>query len=105
MNRRQFFGMTVAAIAAANLPAFVLPERTIFLPPVGGWWPGRNSLLTVEMITREALRVLNNQLVFDVALTNREYAAAFAPLKFTPQDLALSLDEFSDRIILPALYA
>lgn len=38
MNRRQFFGMTLAAVAAAGLPAIVLPERKIFLPPAGGWF-------------------------------------------------------------------
>jgi hypothetical protein len=37
VNRRQFFGMTAAAVAAAGLPAFVLPRKTIFLPPKGGW--------------------------------------------------------------------
>jgi hypothetical protein len=39
MNRRKFFGMTIAAVAAAGLPALVLPERTIFLPPRAGWFP------------------------------------------------------------------
>lgn len=38
MNRRQFFGMTVAAVVAAGLPLSVLPEKTIFLPPRGGLW-------------------------------------------------------------------
>lgn len=37
MNRRQFFGMTALAVAAAGLPAIVLPDRKIFLPPRGGW--------------------------------------------------------------------
>lgn len=37
MNRRQFFGMTAAAVAAAGLSPLVLPERTIFLPPRSGW--------------------------------------------------------------------
>ena|SRR6185437_16836595 len=39
MNRRQFFGMSAAAVALAGLPAIVLPERKIFLPPRGGWFP------------------------------------------------------------------
>lgn len=33
--------MTVAAVVAANLPAWVLPEKTIFLPPKWGWHPSR----------------------------------------------------------------
>ena len=39
MNRRQFFGMSALAVAAAGFPAIVLPERTIFLPPQHGWQP------------------------------------------------------------------
>lgn len=39
MNRRQFFGMSAAAVALAGLPALVLPERSIFLPPRFGWQP------------------------------------------------------------------
>lgn len=38
MNRRHFFGMTLAAVAAAGLPALVLPDRSIFLPPRLGWF-------------------------------------------------------------------
>ena len=41
MNRRHFFGMTLAAVTAAGLPALVLPERSIFLPPRYGWKPGQ----------------------------------------------------------------
>lgn len=37
MNRRHFFGMTVAAVVAAGLSPLVLPDRTVFLPPRGGW--------------------------------------------------------------------
>lgn len=37
MNRRQFFGMSAAAVALAGLPAIVLAERKFFLPPRGGW--------------------------------------------------------------------
>lgn len=37
MNRRQFFGMTAAALASAGLPLTLLPEKSIFLPPINGW--------------------------------------------------------------------
>ncbi len=40
MNRRKFFGMTLAGIVAAGLPELVLPERSIFLPPRLGWHHG-----------------------------------------------------------------
>jgi hypothetical protein len=39
MNRRRFFGMSIAALTAIGLPAWLLPERSIFLPPVCGWYP------------------------------------------------------------------
>lgn len=39
MNRRRFFGMSIAALTAIGLPAWLLPERSIFLPPACGWYP------------------------------------------------------------------
>lgn len=51
MNRRQFFGMTAAAVASAGLPALVLPDKTIFLPPRGGWWAPHLRLREVEQYT------------------------------------------------------
>jgi hypothetical protein len=39
MNRRKFFGMTLAGLAAAGLPAILMPEKTLFLPPKYGWKP------------------------------------------------------------------
>lgn len=39
MNRRKFFGMSVAALTAAGLPLALLPERTMFMPPRFGWRP------------------------------------------------------------------
>lgn len=48
MNRRQFFGMTAAAVAAAGLPALVLPERTIFLPPRTGWFPEKLRMREIQ---------------------------------------------------------
>lgn len=41
MNRRQFFGMTAAAVAAAGLSPLLLPEKIIFLPPRWGWKPSQ----------------------------------------------------------------
>lgn len=37
MNRRQFFGMTAAALAGYGLSELLLPRRTLFLPPAEGW--------------------------------------------------------------------
>ena len=107
-----------------------------------------NNLLTIQMITNEALRILENNLAFTKQV-NREYDSAFAksgakigntlnirkpvkygvttgtalsvqnttessvPLVLTTQahvdvefssvDLALSIDEFSDRILKPMI--
>lgn len=107
-----------------------------------------NSLLTISMITKESLRVLENNLAFTKGVT-RDYDDSFAqsgakigdtlnirkparyagrsgatlsiedhtetstPLQlntqygvdiaFTSKELALSIDEFSDRIIKPAM--
>lgn len=48
MNRRHFFGMTLAAVAAAGLSPLVLPERTIFLPPRTGWFPEKLRMREVQ---------------------------------------------------------
>lgn len=107
-----------------------------------------NTLLTISMITREALRVLENNLTF-TKLVNRQYDDRFGvegakigttlnvrkppryigrvgqalnienstetsvpvvlntqrgvDIQFSSQDLALSIDDFSDRFIKPAI--
>lgn len=107
-----------------------------------------NTLLTISMITKESLRVLENNLTFAKGV-NREYDAQFAKsgakigdtlsirkparyvgrsgtamsvedhtetsaslqldtqfgvdVEFTSKELSLSIDEFSDRIIKPAM--
>lgn len=109
-----------------------------------------NSLLTISMITREALRVLENNLTF-TKLVNRQYDDKFGvegakigttlnvrkppryvgrvgqaisienatetqvpitlntqrgvDIQFSSQDLALSIDDFADRFIKPAIAA
>jgi hypothetical protein len=36
MNRRNFLGLLAPALI---LPELLVPKRTFFLPPKGGWWP------------------------------------------------------------------
>ena len=55
MNRRQFFGMTAAAVVAAGLPLSVLPNRTIFLPPRGGLWLPRMRQIEQYLINNDSL--------------------------------------------------
>lgn len=37
MNRRGFLGLVAAAVPALILPELLVPKRTFFLPPAGGW--------------------------------------------------------------------
>jgi len=101
MGRRAFLQALTAGAIATTATALVggdleqlvwLPgERTMLLPDVvpitlveqhgvdlefTGGRRGGNTLLTIDMITQEALRVLENQLVFSKHI-NREYAAVF----------------------------
>ncbi len=71
MNRRGFFGLLAGAAATAiALPELelLIPKRTIFLPPIGGWMRG-NLLLTPAMIANEALRVLSMNIEFMSSIT------------------------------------
>lgn len=68
MNRRGFLSVVAQAVAAGLIlpdlaKELILPERTIVLPPVGGW-PAGNQLLSVNFIINEILRTLDRQLVF-----------------------------------------
>jgi hypothetical protein len=70
MNRRGFFkalGFGAAAVAAGSIALLDeeiwTPSRTFFLPPAGGWVRG-NQLLTIDMITKEALKILHEKMTF-----------------------------------------
>ena len=76
MDRRAFFKMlgSAAAVTAAGLlvPPDLLellaPEKTIILPPAGGWVARpRNTLLTMSMLTNEALVMLRSNLTLGQA--------------------------------------
>lgn len=79
MNRRGFFGLFAAAaataIAAPELELLV-PTRTIFLPPAGGWIGRGNQLLTIKMISEEMMCVFSRNMEF-MSEIDREYAAEF----------------------------
>lgn len=68
MNRRGFLrflgaGAAVATLGGAELADLLLPKPTIFLPPAGGWASG-NTLLSLQELSREALRILERNLKF-----------------------------------------
>lgn len=94
VNRRGFLTTLAAAAAGAALDPerllWVPGEKTVILPPAGGWigvdfgWSepeisiwrggirgGKNELLTVDMITKEALKVLDNNLKLAKELQRR----------------------------------
>lgn len=81
MNRRSFLrwlGGTAAGIAIATTLdieklLWVPGEKVIFVPPLV---TSGNVFLTSELITREAMRVLTNNLAM-VRMINREYDAGF----------------------------
>ena len=80
MNRRSFMsaifalGAAPAIVRADSLMRIVVPKPAQLLA-FGGMTTtlGGNSLLTIEMITREALRILHAQGAF-VGAINDEYA-------------------------------
>ena len=61
MNRRGFLRLLANASAVLAAGEFLLPQRTIFLPPVGGWACGK---LTITDITNRALAVLHDNVRF-----------------------------------------
>jgi len=78
MNRRKFFGMTAAAIAAAGLPAWVLPEKTVFLAPKYGWklWEVPLGDGYIRMVRKYSINTADYFVRYDVLginlLTNTE---------------------------------
>jgi hypothetical protein len=44
MNRRQLLGLLAAAPVALIVPELLVPKRTFFLPPAGGWDLGAESV-------------------------------------------------------------
>lgn len=83
MNRRGFFGLLGATaattIVAPNLE-LLMPRRTIFLPPSGGWLPYQfniikpgNRLLTIQELAFEMREIMRNAIV--QAHENMDFAA------------------------------
>jgi len=107
MNRRTFlalFGIgAVGAAVASALPEvpgvdverllWTPGEKTIFVPPGAGWTPidevvaqhGRNMPLTVSMITKEALRILQKKLTFETTIYRAYRPTLFPRLGETVQ--------------------
>lgn len=70
MNRRGFLGglFALAAPAVIRMPGLLMPIRPIIMPPMR-----INGLLTPSMITHEALRLLERNLI-SAGRVNEQFA-------------------------------
>lgn len=83
MDRRAFlrrFGLGAAAVVTTAVldperMLWVPGQKTVFLPPVTRFKPN-NTFLTVDIITREALRALENNLQM-LQILERPYDSQF----------------------------
>jgi hypothetical protein len=55
MNRRGFLGVLAGAAAAIAVPELLIPKRSFFLPPPGGWRPSDLTSLAQGRRYAEAL--------------------------------------------------
>lgn len=67
MNRRQFLTSALASVPVIAAPAALLealvPKRTIFLPPRGGWIGADSPMTATEVLMRRAHMACNPPLV------------------------------------------
>ena len=85
MNRRGFLRLMGGGIAATVAAPYVITTPGLLMPVKALWTPGPydvvvpvtgNRLLTIEMITREALEILHKNLNF-VRDINNDYSESF----------------------------
>lgn len=67
MNRRGFLSLLAPAAALIVAPELLLPKRTFFLPPAGGW--GDHPMTATEVLMRNFL-----------AARDAAYRAAYPPV-------------------------
>jgi hypothetical protein len=81
MDRRKFLTIVGAGAATAALPGEAVPELSLsiddlaekYIQPAVNELANSNSLTTIDMVTREALRIAKDKLVFMGTLNNTEY--------------------------------
>lgn len=78
-TRRGFLGSILAACAAPAIvkAEILMPVRQLILPPAAR----TNTLITCDMIVREALKVLNDTLVFSDVVNENWDASLWVPDK------------------------
>ena len=87
MNRRNFFQAMLATatapaiVRAESLMRIIAPPMDIIVPPMGILAPPTrpNRLLTIEMITQEALKILEQQMTSAWGNCNQLYDLEFTP--------------------------
>jgi hypothetical protein len=94
MNRRKFFGMTVAALTAAGLPLTLLAEKSIFLPPSCGWYPS-------DLRMREVIQysVIDDKLFIQHDALFREHGGRLINLEQIQVVHHLPCDEDNERAL------
>lgn len=111
MNRRQFFGMSAAALAAIGLSE-MLPAKTIFLPPRFGWGPtrllpgcireaGQYDINNDEMIWR--YDVIGVGSASEHKVTSVPLGASTINYRMTPEQARASLQGYLERYNLVAI--
>lgn len=53
MNRRGFLGFAATAAGLLVVPELLLPRKTFFLPPAGGWREGNDGAHSVVFFHRD----------------------------------------------------
>jgi len=94
MDRRKFITGTAGAVAVTAIPFQGLPEPVV---PAAAFKPSGNTLTTIDMVTREALRIAKQHLTFIGTVENP------GPKTFRERDLVLSIDELAEKYIDPAI--
>ena len=108
MNRRGFLGGLLAVIAAPAVittPGLLMPVSTLALPTYG---PG--GMLTPEMIAADFNRRLRSELPVKFAPISKVsgmplYKQSGVNFEMPVQHLTLSLEEFGERYLAPAVGA
>jgi len=63
ITRRLFLGLAAGAAGALIVPELIVPKRTFFLPPPGGWRPQDYTTRTITMPGAHSFQV-GHELVF-----------------------------------------
>jgi len=95
LSRRQFFAVLAAGGVVTASGLWMPGEKLISIFDV----VSGNRLLTIDQITREALRILQAKVNFFSAFTTAGYDQMWP----NPEELSADIVKFEKRIIYPAI--